>query len=239
MVTMVDATPQNDGRARFADFGIARPHAFVDAGRHTDRVRFFRRAIIVCCISTVGLILFVYLFDPLHRLGGGLSVGRVGLDGNRITMDSPRISGSRTDGLPYEVKAGSAVQDTTKPSIFELTDVDVRLGLSDGSTTTMVASTGTYSSDLDRLSVSGRVRIRNEGRYDMLLKSAVMDLKAGEMQSDKPVAVDLPDGRIEADAVQSFENGQKLVFNGNVRTVLNPRGDDEPAPDAPKAGTKP
>ena len=136
---MSDTSPQIEERSSFADFGGRRPTAFVDAGRHTARVQFLRRAIIAVCVGAVGLIGFILAFDPLHRLQiGGFSVASVGLEGTRIKMDRPRLSGYRADGLPYEIKANTVVQDTRRPKVFELDSVDAKLGVKDGSTLSLI-----------------------------------------------------------------------------------------------------
>lgn len=234
---MSEVSPQYEERASFADFGGRRPAAFVDSQRHSARVQFLRRAIVVCCVSAVGLIGFVLAFDPLHRLQlGGFNVARVGLEGTRITMDRPRLSGYRGDGQPYEVKAKTVVQDTSKPKVFELEQVDAKLGFKDGTTTRIEAQKGVYNSEIDHLSLTGLVRIRNQGRYDMVLRSATVDMKANRYESTDPVTVTLPDARVEAEQVAYIESEQRLSFTGSVHSVFNVSEGGEPdASDKPEA----
>src|ERR1700744_6194851 len=78
--------------------------AFVSAGRHSGRVRLLRRAIIIFCSVTVTLGAIVIFFDPFSRLAH-LSIGGVGLHGTKITIDTPRLTGKRRNGMPYEVRA--------------------------------------------------------------------------------------------------------------------------------------
>ena len=211
----------------FAGFGLRQPRAFADADRHTQRVRFLRRAIVVVCVSATGLIGFVSVFDPLHRLKMGLSVGSVGISGTRVTMNDPKLSGTRRDGLAYEVKAATATQDTTVPSKLDLTGVDLRLGQADGSTTRITALNGRYDTDAEKLDLVGTVRFRNEGHYDMAFEAAVMNLRGGEISTDRPVTVTIPGGRIEGDSVVFSEQTRLAVFDGNVRSVFSQDG--EPA----------
>ena len=227
---MSDVSPQFDPRASFADFGGRRPTAFVDSRRHTARVQFLRRAIVICCVSAVSLIGFIVLFDPLHRLQLGFSVGRVGLDGTRITMDQPRISGVRADGQPYEIKAKTVIQDTKQPKLFDLDRVDAKLGSKDGSTTRLEGLKGLYNSDTDHLDLSGIVRIRNEGRYDMTLKSAAVDMKASTVHSDEPVTVVLKGGVVEASRLDLSEANSVASFSGDVHSTFEGSKDEADAP---------
>ena len=231
-VWMSDLSPQMEERARFADFGGRRPTAFVDAGRHTARVQFLRRAIIIVCVSAVALIGFMLFFDPLHRLQLGFSVGHVGLEGTRITMDSPRLSGYRSDGQPYEIKAKRVVQDTRKPKIFELRDVEAKLGGADGSTTQIQSAKGRYNSENDMLDLGGGVRVLNAGRYDMKLESAVVDMRANRVRSDKPVVVLLPGGRVDAVGAALSESDHTISFIGPVKSTFADSSPEAPSPEA-------
>ncbi|MCB1544047.1 MAG: LPS export ABC transporter periplasmic protein LptC, partial [Rhodoblastus sp.] len=162
-------------------------------------MEFLRRAIIAVCVGAVGLIGFILAFDPLNRLQiGGFSVASVGLEGTRIKMDRPRLSGYRADGQPYEVRADTVVQDTRRPKVFELDNVDAKLGGKDGSTTAIQAAKGRYDAEADKLELTGAVRVQNKGQYDMKLTQAAVDMRASTIDSRQPVTVDLPNGRIEA-----------------------------------------
>ncbi len=227
---MSDLSPQYEERSPFADFGGRRPAAFVDAGRHTQRVQFLRRAIIAVCVGAVGLIGFIVVFDPLHRLQiGGFSVASVGLEGTRIRMDKPRLSGYRADGQPYEVKANTVVQDTRRPKVFDLDSVDAKLGVKDGSTTAIQAAKGLYDAESDKLELSGSVRVKSEGQYDMKLRQASVDMRASSIVSREPVTVDLPNGRIEAAGATYEDATRKLEFIGPVHSQFRDNTPDAPA----------
>lgn len=227
---MSDTSPQYEERSPFADFGGRRPAAFVDAGRHTQRVQFLRRAIIAVCVGAVGLIGFIVVFDPLHRLQiGGFSVASVGLEGTRIKMDRPRLSGYRADGQPYEVRADTVVQDTRHPKVFELVNVDAKLGGKDGSTTLIQAAKGQYNADTDKLELFEAVWVRNKGQYDMKLTHAAVDMRASTIRSAKPVTVDLPNGRIEASGANFMDATRQFEFLGPVRSEFRDDTPDAPA----------
>jgi len=235
---MSEMSPQYEERAPFADYGGRRPAAFVDSRRHTARVQFLRRAIVICCVSAVSLIGFIVFFDPMRRLEIGFSVARVGLDGTRITMERPRLSGFRPDGQPYEIKAKTVVQDTTRPKLFDLEQVDARLGLKDGSTTRLEALKGQYNSDNDHLDLSGIVRIRSEGRYDMNLRNAAIDMKSNRIESTGPVVVTIPGGRVEAEGLNFYESDQRVAFEGGVHSVFQEGGDAAVAAPAQSEATQ-
>src|SRR5450631_768712 len=47
------------------------------AGRHSARVRFLRRAIVVVCVLAVGVVAVLAAFDPFRRLPRNISIGQV------------------------------------------------------------------------------------------------------------------------------------------------------------------
>lgn len=225
--------------AAFAAFAARRPRAFVDSVRHSQRVRFLRRAIIVVCVSVVALIGFVLTFYPLGRLQLGFSIGRVGVQGSKITMERPRLQGWRNDGQPYEIRAQEVAQDTNQPKVFELKEVDARLGAADGTTTHIEAARGVYDSGPDTLALEGPIRIHSARRYDMVLVRAKVDLREGRVTTEEPVVVKLPTADIVADGAIFVETERTVSFD-NVRSTFapDPRADvaseeGEPAPAQP------
>jgi lipopolysaccharide export system protein LptC len=195
--------------------------AFASAGRHTGRVRLLRRGIIVFCSVTVSLGAIVIFFDPFSRLAH-LSIGGVGLQGTKITIDTPRLAGKRRNGMPYEVRAAQGMQDMLKPEIVELIRLDAKAQMTENDWVNLTANQGIYNSAKDELSLTGVVRIRSNAGYDMKTQSALMELKTGLMKTTEPVKVALKAGSVEADRMQIVDSGQQVVFEGNVHSVILP-----------------
>ncbi|MCB1540065.1 MAG: LPS export ABC transporter periplasmic protein LptC, partial [Rhodoblastus sp.] len=124
------------------------------------------------------------------------------------------------------------VQDTRRPKVFELDNVDAKLGGKDGSTTAIQAAKGRYDAEADKLELTGAVRVQNKGQYDMKLTQAAVDMRASTIESRQPVTVDLPNGRIEATGAMFEDATRKLEFAGPVRTVLKDDTPDAPVADA-------
>ena len=120
-------------------------------------------------------------FDPFRRLPRNISIGQVRVDGTRITVESPKISGIQKDGHPYEVMAQAGIQDTTTPNIVELLGIDAKIGLNDASTLKVTAEHGTYDSLNDHLVLDGSAQIKNDSGYAIFMKTAHMDFKTGAL----------------------------------------------------------
>ncbi len=231
---MADLTSGGRVRADGARLGMDytppdRAAAIKAAGRHTARVRFLKRAIVVGAVLGVSMIGIVALFNPFRHLPGSLSIAGVGVKGTKITMDSPKIAGVQQGGGPYEIKAKSGIQDITTPSIIELVGIDAKVGMADHSTTHILSRNGVYDSKADSMSLKDDVRISNSSGYVFNLQSALMNFKDGVFTSHERLRVDLKGGEVSADDMAISNNGHVIAFRGNIASSFEPP-EEEPAP---------
>lgn len=194
---------------------------FKEARRHSGRVRFLRRAAIAGSLLAIVLISAAAFLNPLKRMPVDISVGRVGLNGTKVTLDFPKINGVQEDGQPFEIKARSAIQDITAPDVVDLLGIQSKIGAADNSTTWVSANRGTYDSSHDKLTLEGDVRIKNSGGYDIWLTSARIDFKTGGLVSQEPVKVVLDGGTIRAKQLDVSEHGHKVSFGGEVASTFS------------------
>ena len=198
-----------------------RGRAYIQAQRHSARVRFYKRAIPMATAAAVTILVAFTLINPSGRLGG-LSLGPISFSGTKITMESPRLTGFHKDAHPYEVTATSATQDVRKPTVIELNQMRARLVIDDnGTAARLEAATGVFDTQREHLELRQEVRVTTDSGQEALLKSAAIDFKAGTVTSREPVAVTLSNGRIEAQGLEISDNGKVLTFTGRVRTVLD------------------
>jgi lipopolysaccharide export system protein LptC len=211
--------------------------AYRQAQRHSSRVRFFRLLIPIGAAIAVGFVAIVAVFDPFGRLGAGLRLGSLSLSGTKITMENPRLSGYRDDRRGYEVTADAALQDVRKPTLIELKGMKARLVLDDaGHAARLEAATGVFDTQKEFLEVRSDVRVRTDQGQEADLVSALIDFKAGTVQSNDPVEVRLPQATINAKGLSIRDNGKVITFVGEVKTVFDTaaaQGRDAAATPAP------
>lgn len=209
--------------------------AFADAYRHSRRVRMLKRAIVLGSSGIVLTLIAYALIDPFSKLPKDVSIAKATLNGTRITMEHPKLSGFRKDGRPYELRARSGVQDIRKPKIIELNDIEATIRVNEDDTVRVTAPGGVFdsASDLMQLNTArsgDRIRIRGPS-YSLLLQSARIDFKAGAVKSGDPVSLQLQNGSVLADTLDVVNNGKQITFVGNVRSVLKPpQGGAKPGP---------
>lgn len=209
---------------------------FAAAFRHSARVRLARRGAIAGSALGVVLVMAALFLASKKPLPINLAVGRVGLDGTRITLDFPKISGVQKDGQPFEIKARTAVQDVTKPNFVELAGIESSIGTTDNATTWVRAARGLYDSALDKLALEGEIRIKNSTGYDIWLKTARIDFKTGGLVSDDPVKVVIEGGTIAAKQLDVSDHGHKVSFGGDVTSIIK-TAQNEPEDTGTATGT--
>ena len=202
---------------------------FKAAHRHSARVRLFRGVAIAGSFLAIALISAVALLNPLRHMPGDISVGRTTIDGTKITLDFPKISGLQTDGFPFEIKARSGTQDITAPNIIELLGIDSKIGAANASTTWVSAARGSYDSLHDKMTLDGDIRIKSSTGYDIWLRTARIDFNTGGLVSEEPVRVILDGGTIAAKQLDVSDHGHKVSFGGEVTSMIDHRGGDAQA----------
>jgi lipopolysaccharide export system protein LptC len=215
--------------------GVAPPpdreQAFAKAKRRSARVRLLRHAILIGGFGTVATMVVVTFFNPFATKLGSLSFAAPAVEGTKIAMNRPKVTGSRNDGQPYTLTAERALQDIKKPAIAELEKVDGDIGMTGAETTHLSADAGVYDSADEHMELSKNVKIKN-GRFTVLLRSARFDFKSGVYGSDDRVEVHTDDGTtIFADRAAAINHGQELTFEGHVRTNIVSQTGQQPAAD--------
>ncbi|RFB79566.1 LPS export ABC transporter periplasmic protein LptC [Methylovirgula sp. 4M-Z18] len=202
-----------------------RAGAFAAAARHTARVKFLRRVILVASVAGILGLLCIAIFDPFGPVATDQpTTDHKNQTPDKITMELPELKGVRKDGRPYNVTMKSAVQDTHKPNVFELNVVDAKLGMANGSTAHVTAPTGEYDQPHDIMRLYQDVHVISDD-YQVTMKSATVQLKANEVSSDEPVQVIMRSGTINADRMHTMDGGKAITFEGNVHSVFTSASD--------------
>ena len=209
-----------------------RTRAHGRARRHSARVRTLRRIIPAAAgLAVLGLAGLV-LYAPLTgaRLPA-VSIGPISVQGTKVTMESPRLSGFRKDDHGYEVTADQALQDVRKPSVIELRAMKGRLATDDkGGLVHLEARAGVFDSAREALTLEHDIRLWTDKGEEVRLDSAAVDFKTGAVKSSETVTVTMPTGRVVADSLDVVENGRVISFIGNVHAQFH--GEDRAAPAA-------
>jgi lipopolysaccharide export system protein LptC len=195
--------------------------AFQAARRHSRVVRFLRVAIpLAVLLSFTGIFLISY-FNPLRMLARlPINVGDLVVSGSKITMEQPRLSGFTRDDRAYELSADAAKQDLTKPDLIELRNIRAKVQMQDKSTMEMSATAGIYNSKSEILKLDQNILLSSSAGYRGELSEALIDIRKGYVVSEHPVAVDMLQGKLNANRLEIVDSGDLVRFDGGVSMTL-------------------
>ncbi len=188
--------------------------------RHSRRVRRLRVVLVGTVVAVlVGLVADNYLLPEgaLHLPG---EIANVLIQGTKITMQKPRLTGYTGDGRAYQFSAEAAAQDVTKPDFVQLERIRAKMEMADKSTVDMWADDGVYDMKGDMLTLNNNIRLVSSTGYEARLSQALVDVRKGNVVSNTPVWVNLLDGTLDAKRLEISDKGDVVRFGGDVHMVL-------------------
>ena len=210
-----------------------RSRAFRSAARHSARVKWLRRLVVVgAVVTSVGVVWYSW-FRTRDTGDAHFSLDSIGISSDKVTMERPRMTGVRRDGRPYEVTADTGVQHPGDPNRTDLTNLDARLRLSDEGETRVLGDHGLYDANAQTLDLSGHVHIKG-ATYDLAMRSGAMNFKTNALSSNEPVRLDFNGGWVSSDSMTMTPNGEQIIFIGNVHSLFNSAPDEGAAPSDPE-----
>jgi hypothetical protein len=133
------------------------------------------------------------------------------------------LRGFKDGDLPFIINADKALQDVSTPYIVELVGLQSDIAMPDRTAAKIKADTGVYDSQKDILTVKGNVDIQT-ARYMILMRSGTIDFKTNRVVSKEAVNVRMAGGTIDAGAMNVFDNGDRVQFDGHVHSVFRRSG---------------
>ena len=144
------------------------------------------------------------------------------LDKNEVDVASERMRvrealyrGEDSEGRPFSLRAGSAVQKTSREPVVEMNDLSARMLMSEGPAV-LTAQQGRYNMESEQVKVDGPVQFASEG-YRLTTSDVNVALKDRTMKSDGRVYGRMPIGTFDADHLNANLGERTVTLQGNAR----------------------
>jgi lipopolysaccharide export system protein LptC len=198
------------------------------AGRHSILVRVARIVLPTGVLAGLTVLVLVTYFKPMAMFEKLPSVsGKLAVQGSKITMELPRIAGFTRDQRAYELNAESAVQDITKPDLVELQNLRAKMELQDKDVVLLTAISGTYNTKADKVLLRDQIVVTSQQGYTAKLREAAVEMKKGNVVSELPVEITLPNGTLKANRLEIIDSGDVIRFERGV--ILDLEGEKKEA----------
>lgn len=191
------------------------------ARRRSERVRYLRYGLVGAAAVSIGLFLGFVFRSALSQDARPPAVR----DDEAVTMINPRFTGRDSEGQVFTITADAAQRRRSANGVVDLVNPVMR----DANGAELKAPTGFYDRDKGVLELYEDVNIRDSAGYAFSTKGARLILGEDRVEGLSPLQGKGPLGDIEADSYEILDGGNRIVFTGNVRTVIYPQPAEEPA----------
>ncbi len=187
--------------------------------RHSRLVRWLRIGVpAVIALALLAVVVANYM-PPIGGLRLPGELGNLVIHGTKITMQQPRLSGFTLDSRAYEFSANAAAQDITKPNLVELQKLHAKMEMEDKSSVELSADGGVYDIKTEILKLNDNIELSSSNGYAGRLSEAVIDVRKGNVVSEKPVWVKMLNGFLNAKRLDIDERGAVIRFTDVAMTL--------------------
>ena len=202
-----------------AQWAPQRQMTLAQARRRSSTVGFLRMVFVAGAAISAGVIIGPMAATTLS--GPGQFIDKLESD-EVVTMVNARFTGRNLSGEAYVITAEAAQRRRADPSIINLTNPR----MVDDKGTEVSAPVGVYYQNAEYLDLFQAVRIRDRDGYEFTTTAARVFIQEGRVQGLEPLSGNGPLGDVRADSYEIEDEGDRVIFRGNVDLTIYPDGDD-------------
>jgi lipopolysaccharide export system protein LptC len=220
---------EREPRAFTATHRADNARRFRAAIRHSRKVRILRVAIPLVVVLGCGALALMTWFNPLRLLARlpAISIGDVVVSGTKIKMENPKLSGFTRDARRYDLVAGAAAQDLTRPGVIELQEINATVEMQENTSMKLSAASGVFDTNTEILTLERNIIVTSTNGYEGHLAEATIDTRSGNVLSEKPVTLRTLNGTVNSNRLEILQAGDLIRFDKGV--VVNMRMNNSPA----------
>lgn len=189
---------------------------------HDGRIKILS-VILPLGVGALAAVLALAPFTMAGELSFVLDKESVDVAKERLRVTEALYRGEDSQGRPFSLKAGSAVQKSSTEPVVRLKDLSARILLNDGPAQ-IRANTGRYDMDREDVMVSGPVQVETAGGYRLTTNNVTVDLKQRTLKSDAAVEGRTNIGTFRADRLMADMNARTVTLDGNARLRIEQNG---------------
>jgi lipopolysaccharide export system protein LptC len=176
--------------------------------------------------AAIGVLVAFLALAPLLRnteVSFLLDKNQVDIARERMRVTQAMYRGQDSEGRPFSLEAGSAVQKSSRNPVVEMNDLAARILLKDGPGV-LEAGRGNYNMDTEQVEVVGPVQFSSANGYRMVTRDVDIDLPKRSMVSRGEVTGRLPTGTFRADRLKANLAERTVTLEGRARLRMTQGG---------------
>lgn len=182
------------------------------------------RTLLIGLPAGIGVLAAFLVLSPLFTHGDVsflLDKNRVEIAKERLRVEKAEYRGEDSQGRPFSLHAGSAVQKSSAEPIVHLETLAAQIELKDGPAQ-IAAERGRYFMDTQRVAVDGPIEFKTADGYTLNTTDATVDLKTKRMQSGTAVTGQTPMGIFSGNKLSADLEARTVKLDGNARLRIYP-----------------
>ncbi len=200
----------------------ARRHWARPGGSHDRLVRVLKNWLPVA-VGVLAALLATAPFTGGDKVSFLLDKNKVEIAHERMRLSEALYRGEDSKGQPFSLRAGSAVQKSSREPIVDLSDLSARILLSDGPAV-LNAQKGQYNMESERVGIIGPVQFQAAGGYRMTTRDVGVDLQTRRLRSAGRVDGRIPIGTFSGDHLEADMNARTVTLSGRARLRIEQNG---------------
>lgn len=208
----VQADQQRDVRRHWARPG----------GSHDRLVRLLKNWLPMA-VGVLSALLATAPFTGGDKVSFVLDKNKVDVAKERMRVTEALYRGEDSKGQPFSLRAGSAVQKSSREPIVDLSSMSARILMSDGPAV-LNAQKGRYDMESERVAIDGPVQFEAAGGYRLTTRDVGIDLKTRRMRSAGRVDGRIPIGTFSGDHLEADMAARTVTLNGRASLRIEQNG---------------
>lgn len=199
-----------------------RQHWAAPGGRHDWLIIILKRTLPVA-VAVLVLFLAAAPFTHTAEISFVLDKNKVDMAGERLKVVEALYRGEDSMGRPFSLKAGSAVQKTSRDPVVNLNDLEGRMQLDTGGAL-VTAQHGLYNMTSETVQVEGPVRFESADGYRLTTRDVDIRLNQRDLRSRGAVEGRIPTGTFRADHLSADLESRTVTLDGGARLRIEQIG---------------
>lgn len=199
-----------------------RQHWAAPGGRNDRMIRVLK---MLLPVATGILTAFLALAPFTHQgeVSFVLDKKKVDMSAERLKVVEALYRGEDSTGRPFSLRAGSAVQKSSREPIVVLNDLEARLQLKEGGAL-VTAQRGHYDMSKETVAVDGPIRFESANGYRLTTRDVDIALDQRKLRSRGPVEGRTPVGTFRADHLSADLDAHTVSLDGRASLRIDQFG---------------
>ena len=148
-----------------------------------------------------------------------------GTEAGVVQLSGARYRGHTPGGKPNEITSAVANESSDGSVKVDMNQPTAVVTLRNGSIVNLKSDAGVFNKRTNTVIMSGAVVMTQPDRQ-LRVNTEILEanLKAGEMRSNVPVLVQDVDRRINADSMEVYGSGSRIIFGGTTKMIIKNNG---------------